>query len=218
MSQPPTTIGTRRYGPFLAAVLAGVIALAGVYFMAGEERKPTAPDSPVATSPEPQDKVTRALATGSLTAFVINPKRPAVADLKFSDASGHERSLAEWQGRVTLVNLWATWCAPCRKEMPSLAELERKLGSKDFDVVAISLDRKGAEAALPFLKEAGANDLGLYLDPSTKSLDQLRAVGLPASVLVDRHGNEIGRMLGPAEWSSPEALALVRTALAEKPD
>jgi thiol-disulfide isomerase/thioredoxin len=182
--------------------------------MAEEERKPMAPET--ASSNAPQDKVTRALATGSLTAFVIHPKRPTVADLAFTDASNKQRSLGEWRGRVVLVNLWATWCSPCRKEMPSLADLERKLGSKDFEVVAISLDRQGAEAAAPFLKDTAADGLALYLDPTAASLDQLRAIGLPASVLVDRQGNEIGRMLGPAEWSSPEAIALVKAALAEK--
>jgi hypothetical protein len=89
------------------------------------------------------------------------------------------------------------------------------MGSKDFEVIAISLDRKGAAAAQSYLKETGATDLALFLDPSAATLDQLQAIGLPASVLIDRRGNEIGRMLGPAEWSSPEAIALVKTALAE---
>ena len=214
MSEVPAPTGKRRLSPLTGALVLAALAVAGaIYFMAGEERKPTVPE---AGTNAPLDKVTRALATGSLTAFVIHPKRPALANLTFTDASGKQRSLSEWRGRVVLVNLWATWCAPCRKEMPSLAELEAKLGSKDFEIVAISLDRKGAEAAAPFLKETGAANLALYLDPTAASLDQLRAMGLPASILVDRQGNEIGRMLGPAEWSSPEAIALVRAALAEK--
>ena len=141
--------------------------------------------------------------------------QPAPA-MRLPDLDGREHALSDYAGRRVLVNFWATWCGPCRKEMPSLAELEHKLGSEDFEVVAISLDRKGAEAAAPFLMETGAADLALYLDPTAASLDQLRAMGLPASVLIDRQGNEIGRMLGPAEWSSPEAIALVKAALAEK--
>ena len=114
-----------------------------------------------------------------------------------------------------LVNLWATWCVPCRKEMPSLAALQSEMGSKDFEVVAISVDRKGLAASSAFLKEVGATALKLYADPSTDSLDKLQAVGLPASILIDREGREIGRLLGPAEWNSPEAKALIKAALEE---
>jgi thiol-disulfide isomerase/thioredoxin len=150
-----------------------------------------------------------------MAAFVFKPSRPAVADLEFADGRGQAKRLSEWRGRVVLVNLWATWCAPCREEMPSLAALEQALGSKDFEVVAISLDRKGAEVAGAFLKDTGASDIELYVDTTAATLDRLQAIGLPASVLIDRLGNEIGRMLGPADWSSPEALALVRAAVAE---
>ena len=124
--------------------------------------------------------------------------------------------LSNWKGRVALVNLWATWCAPCRKEMPDLAKLQKELGSDQFEVVAISVDRKGVEAASAFLKETGAGSLKLYVEPTTAIVNELQAIGLPVTVLVDRQGNEIGRLLGPAEWSSPEAKALITAALAEK--
>jgi thiol-disulfide isomerase/thioredoxin len=124
-------------------------------------------------------------------------------------------SLAQWKGRVVLVNLWATWCGPCRKEMPELAELQQRLGSEDFEVVAISVDRQGAEVARPFLESVGAEALKLYLDPSTKVLTDFKAVGLPASILIDRAGREVGRMFGPADWASPEALRLIEAAIAE---
>jgi thiol-disulfide isomerase/thioredoxin len=202
---------TRPSTSLIAVALAALVAVAaGIYLIAGSDRKPEAPSVALAAG-----KITKELATGSLTAFVIKPNRPPVPEIKFTDAAGNAKSINDWRGRVVLINLWATWCAPCRKEMPSLAALQRELGSKDFEVVAISLDRKGAEAAAPFLKEVGAADLTLYLDPSTTSLNQLQAMGLPASVLIDREGREIGRMLGPAEWSSPEALALIRAAIAE---
>src|SRR5438045_2182061 len=147
--------------------------------------------------------------------FVLHDTPKALPEISFADDAGRPHTLADFKGRVVLVNLWATWCAPCRKEMPSLSALERQMGSKDFEVIAISLDRKGAAAAQSYLKETGATDLALFLDPSAATLDQLQAIGLPASVLIDRRGNEIGRMLGPAEWSSPEAITLVKTALAE---
>jgi thiol-disulfide isomerase/thioredoxin len=99
--------------------------------------------------------------------------------------------------------------------MPDLAELQKELGSKDFEVVAISVDRKGAEASSAFLKETGADNLKLYLEPTTAIVNDLQAIGLPATVLIDKHGNEIGRLLGPADWASPEAVALIKAALAE---
>ena len=123
--------------------------------------------------------------------------------------------LAE-KGRVVLLNLWATWCAPCRKEMPDLARLEKELGSDQFEVVAISVDRKGAEASAAFLKETGVDNLKLYIEPSTKIVNDVQSAGLPASILIDREGRELGRILGPADWASPEALALVKAALAQK--
>ena len=99
--------------------------------------------------------------------------------------------------------------------MPDLAKPQKELGSGDFEVVAISVDRKGAEASAAFLKETGADSLRLYVEPTTAILNDIQALGLPATVLIDRQGREIGRLLGPADWASPEAIALVKAALAE---
>jgi thiol-disulfide isomerase/thioredoxin len=159
----------------------------------------------------------RDLAVGPMAAFLVKADRPAVPDLAFKDSSGAEIKLSKWQGRLVLLNLWATWCAPCRKEMPFLDALQKQLGSKDFEVVALSVDRKGLDASSAFLKETEANSLGLYVDETTKSLDDLQALGLPVTVLIDRKGREIGRLLGPAEWNSAEAIALMKAAIAEAP-
>ena len=156
-------------------------------------------------------------AKGPLAAFLVKADRPVVPDLSFKNAQGGGLRLSQWKGRVVLVNLWATWCAPCRKEMPTLADLQRKLGSKDFEVVAVSVDRKGIDASSVYLKETGADALALYVDDTTKSLDDLQGLGLPLSVLVDRKGREIGRLLGPAAWNSEEAIALMKAAIAEVP-
>jgi len=134
----------------------------------------------------------------------------------FQDEAGKPLKLSDWKGRVVLVNLWATWCAPCRKEMPDLAKLQKELGSDQFEVVAISVDRKGAEASSTFLKETGADNLKLYMEPTTAIVGELQSAGLPATLLIDRQGRELGRLLGPADWASPEAQALVKAALAQK--
>ena len=159
----------------------------------------------------------RDLAIGPMAAFLVKADRPSVPDLGFKNSTGADIKLSKWQGRVILLNLWATWCAPCRKEMPTLNDVQKQLGSKDFEVVALSVDRKGLEASAAFLKDTGADSLGLYVDETTKSLDDLQAFGLPVTMLIDRKGREIGRLLGPAEWNSAEAIALVKAALAEAP-
>jgi thiol-disulfide isomerase/thioredoxin len=159
----------------------------------------------------------RDLAIGPMAAFLVKTDRPLVPDLAFKDSSGTDIKLSKWQGRVVLLNLWATWCAPCRKEMPTLNDVQKQLGSKDFEVVALSVDRKGLEASSAFLKETGADSLGLYVDDTTNSLEDLQAFGLPATLLIDRKGREIGRLLGPAEWNSAEAIALMKAAIAEAP-
>jgi thiol-disulfide isomerase/thioredoxin len=159
----------------------------------------------------------RDFARGPMAAFLVKPERPAVPDLSFKGGQGNGLKLSQWKGRVVLVNLWATWCAPCRKEMPTLADLQKQLGSKDFEVIAMSVDRQGIEASSAYLKETGADALGLYVDDTTKSLDDVQGLGLPLSILVDRKGREIGRLLGPAEWNSAEAIALVKAAIAEAP-
>ena len=194
----------------LAAGLAVLAAITGIYWFQSAERK-----AAVLAPAMAQAGVSKELAKGALAAFIIKPQRQAVADIAFQDGAGKELKLSDWRGRVVLVNLWATWCAPCRKEMPALAQLQKQLGSKDFEVVAISIDRKGVEASAAFIAETGSQALKLYVEPSGKILDDLEALGLPATVLIDREGNETGRLLGPAEWSSPEAFDLIRAALAE---
>jgi thiol-disulfide isomerase/thioredoxin len=159
----------------------------------------------------------RDFAKGPLSAFLVKAERPIVPDIAFKGAQGEDAKLSQWKGRVVLLNLWATWCAPCRKEMPTLADLQKQMGSKDFEVLALSVDRKGLAASSAYLKETGADALGLYVDVTTKSLDDLQGLGLPLTILVDRKGREIGRLLGPAEWNSAEALGLMKAAIAEAP-
>jgi thiol-disulfide isomerase/thioredoxin len=221
MSKDLTFGMERRQIAVLVACVAGL--LAAVYWIYALDDSnaalPTARTQPPATQSsmrEIPDKITRALSTGKLTAFVIHNKRKPVSDINFLDGSGKQRSIDDWRGKVVLINLWATWCAPCRKEMPELAELQRIMGGDDFEVVAISVDRKGAEASAKFLIEAQATSLGLYIDRTAEILNPLKALGLPATILVDRLGNEVGRILGPAEWAGEDALRLIAAAIKEK--
>ena len=168
---------------------------------------------PQAESAKKAAKTASKSRTGRLAAFVTH-KTPEVIDpIIFYDGDGNQTSLADWQGKVVLVNFWATWCAPCRHEMPTLDNLNAKLGGADFEVIALSLDRGGPEKAKAFFTEIGTKSLKLYYDQTSKSGRVLRAVGMPTTVLIGRDGREIGRIAGPAEWDSEAALDLIRDAI-----
>ncbi len=177
--------------------------------------EPAAPAA-AATSPATSEKADTGGAeelAGRLAAFVHKKPPQPLPDVKFQDGSGAAKSLSDFRGKTVLLNLWATWCAPCRKEMPSLDRLEQQLGSDKFQVVTIALERNAAEAGAKFFRDNKIQSLKLYIDPSTKAGSALRALGLPVTILIDPDGNEIGRMAGPADWSSAEAKALVTAAV-----
>jgi thiol-disulfide isomerase/thioredoxin len=137
--------------------------------------------------------------------------------LAFKDASGADKTLADWRGRTVLLNLWATWCVPCRKEMPALDALQSRLGGADFEVVSINIDTRDVEKPRTWLKEVGIAKLGYYADNSAKVFQDLKAVGkafgMPTTLLVDRNGCELATLAGPAEWASDDAVTLVTAAL-----
>ncbi|GAB4176967.1 MAG: hypothetical protein OHK0024_14550 [Thalassobaculales bacterium] len=135
----------------------------------------------------------------------------------FRDEAGNALSLADFRGRVVLLNLWATWCAPCVREMPSLDRLQAALGGEDFVVLALSSDRGGAGAVRPFFDRLGLARLGVYLDPGGAMPRALQVKGLPTTFLIDRDARLLGAYLGPAEWDSPEAIALIRHFIGGRP-
>lgn len=153
------------------------------------------------------------LSVGQMARFVFKSVPEDLPAAPFLDAEGRERTLADWKGKVVLLNLWATWCAPCRKEMPALDRLQASLGSEKFEVVAVSVDRTGIEGAKKFLDQVNVRNLKLLADPKARMATTLQAAGLPATLLIDKDGKEIGRLLGDAEWDSPEAVALIRSAI-----
>ena len=145
--------------------------------------------------------------------FASLPSPRPLPALAFTDADGAAKGLADFKGRVVLLNIWATWCVPCRAEMPALDRLQARLGGPDFQVLALSIDRKGIEAVKAFYLELGLGSLGIYLDRSGSAAHALNTEGVPTTLLIDREGREVGRKLGPAQWDEPNAVALIRRAI-----
>jgi thiol-disulfide isomerase/thioredoxin len=149
---------------------------------------------------------------GTNSALASSPK--PVPPLEFEDAQGRKRTLAEFRGRMVVLNIWATWCAPCREEMPALDRLQAKLGGPSFQVLAVSVDQQGPEVARRFYQEIGVKSLDFYIDRSARAAFRLDAPGLPVSLLIDRQGREIGRKLGAAEWDAPQVVEELRRRIA----
>ncbi|MFL6800055.1 MAG: thiol:disulfide interchange protein TlpA [Xanthobacteraceae bacterium] len=199
----------------LTGGIAGIaVGLAAVYGIASLQRN--AGDAACRPAVEMAQRVAP-LARGEVAAFTPAEQPLRIPDLGFRDGSGDERHLREWHGRTVLLNLWATWCVPCRKEMPALDALQAELGSDAFQVVAINIDTRDPEKPRKWLAETGIGRLGFYADPSARVFQDLkmlgRAAGMPTTLLVDAAGCEVGTMAGPAEWASDDALKLVRAAL-----
>jgi thiol-disulfide isomerase/thioredoxin len=197
------------------AVVAGAFAgLAGVYGIGGFMRNAGDPDCRPAV--EIAHRI-GPLARGEVAAMAIAESPLRVPDIGFRDLAGTERRLSDWRGRTVLLNLWATWCIPCRKEMPALDALEGTLGGERFEVVAVNIDTRNSKKPHAWLEEVGVNRLAYYADPSAKVFQDLkligRAFGLPTTVLIDPAGCEIGTAAGPAEWASEDGVKLVGSAL-----
>lgn len=133
----------------------------------------------------------------------------------FADGEGRALTLADFRGRVVLLNVWATWCVPCREEMPTLDALQGRLGGPEFHVLPLSIDRAGIEPVRQFYDEIGIRHLGLYLGEDLRVMMGFGVIGLPTTVLIDREGQEIARLSGPAEWDSPEAIAQFETVISQ---
>jgi thiol-disulfide isomerase/thioredoxin len=157
------------------------------------------------------------LAHGEVAAVQVASEPRVLPQLTFTDATGEPKSLADWRGRTVLLNLWATWCVPCRKEMPALQALQQKLGGEDFDVVAVNIDTRDPEKPKSWLRDVGIDRLAYYADPSAKVFQQLKligkAFGMPTTLLIDPNGCELATLAGPAEWASDDAVKLVQQAL-----
>src|SRR4249920_1771263 len=213
---PPRPTATRRIPLVIGAVLVGaVIGYFGVNGM-GTWKRGASGDAACKGAVDLARKLAP-LAHGEVAALTMATVPLQLPDLAFEDADGKPKKLSDWRGRTVLVNLWATWCVPCRKEMPALDSLQTKLGGKDFEVVAINIDTRDSEKPKTFLKDANLTRLGYFSDMKAKVFQDLKnagkALGMPTSVLVDAQGCEIGTIAGPAEWASDDAIKLIKAAV-----
>src|ERR1700730_14820878 len=207
---------TRRIPLAIGAVLIGtVLGLAGVYGIGGMKRN--AAGDPACRGAVDLARKLAPLAHGEVAALTMATVPLRLPDLAFEDADGKPKKLSDWRGRTVLVNLWATWCVPCRKEMPALESLQSKLGGANFEVVAINIDTRDLEKPKNFLKEANLTRLDYFSDQKAKVFQDLkqigRALGMQTSGLVDAQGREIGTIAGPAEWNSDDAIKLIKAAV-----
>jgi len=214
--RPSSSFAKKRLALIAAGSVAGVvIGVAAVYGIATLTGNAGA-DQVCQPAVELAGKVAP-FARGEVAAVNVARSPLKIPDLVFEDAAGKKMSLADFRGRTVLLNLWATWCVPCRKEMPALDALQGKLGSKDFEVVAVNIDTRDPDNPKTFLKDLGVKHLAYYADPSAKVFQALKAVGrafgMPTTLLVDPQGCEIGTIAGPAEWASDDAVKLIEAAL-----
>jgi len=145
--------------------------------------------------------------------FVFYAQPSVLPEIAFTDGDRRKLSLAAFHGHPIILNIWATWCGPCRKEMPTLERLQILLGRSNALVLPLSIDRQGASVIKQFYAELGLTALGIYVDTSAKVARDLNTIGIPTTLLIDRDGREIGRAVGATEWDSPEVVTLIRQHL-----
>lgn len=197
--------------PAISIIALGLM-LAFVYVMKGLHR-----NEPATSDACPAARAIAArlapLAKGEVAALALDSNPRPLPPLTFTDGDGKPVTLASFRGRDILLNLWATWCVPCRLEMPSLDRLQGARGNADFSVVAVNIDTARLDRPKAFLKEIGVKNLSFYADNSANIFETLKqdgkVLGLPTTILVAKDGCDIGTMAGPAKWDSADALALI---------
>lgn len=207
----------RRLGGLVILVVAlGAIAYA-MFVGAGNVSNEDGGTTLACSGTHERLEAVRPTATGEVAAVLVPDGARRMPDLAFFDPDGQPVTLSDWRGKTVLINFWATWCAPCRKEMPMLDALQVAFGGDEFEVVAVNMDTQNPEKAPDFLAEIGVTNLPNYNDPENEIVRTLRAdnrrFGFPTTILIDSEGCEIGTLLGPAEWDSEDAKTMIRAVL-----
>jgi thiol-disulfide isomerase/thioredoxin len=216
MTGSQSSFAKKRLPMVLAGGIAGVVVgLAGVYGIATLTRN-AGGDAACRPAVELANKIAP-FARGEVAAVNVAKSPLKLPSLTFQDATGKPLTLDHWRGRVVLLNLWAPWCVPCRKEMPALDALEQRLGGPEFEVVAVNIDTRDGDKPKAWLKEIGVQKLAYYADPTARTFQDLKAIGrafgMPTTLLIDGQGCEIGTIAGPAEWASEDAIKLIKAAV-----
>src|SRR3954471_6640102 len=212
----PRTHAKKRIALILLGGVVGVaVGLAGVYGI-GRLTGNAGADPACQASVETARRLAP-LVRGEVAAVSVAHAPKSLPPLAFKDGSGAAKSLADWRGRTVLLNLWATWCVPCRKEMPALDALQGKLGGPAFEVVTVNIDTRDPDKPKAWLKDIGVGKLNYYADSNAKVFQDLKVIGkafgMPTTLLVDPNGCELATLAGPAEWASDDAVKLVTAAL-----
>lgn len=199
----------------LAVVVAAVAGVAMLYGMKGQGGKETAAAD--CAGAQSLSASLAPFAKGQVAAMSLRKQPAPVTPISFQTADGSPRTLADFKGKTVLFNLWATWCVPCREEMPALDKLQAQYGGERFEVVAVNIDTTRLDRRHTFLREVGVSHLNFYADPSAdlyKILQKAHGVtGLPTTFLIDSKSCLLGAMAGGADWASPDAFALIEAAL-----
>lgn len=153
------------------------------------------------------------LREGDMKKLVVHSEPKPVSATPFNGANGNQMSLNDYKGKVTAVNFWAVWCAPCREEMPMLSELQTEFGGDDFEVVTIAAGRNSPQAMNQFFEEIGVDNLPLHADPRMALSREMGVFGLPVTILLDRDGQEVARLQGDAHWNSESAKNIIRAMI-----
>ena len=211
------TLGLPKAKLIAIAGLAGLLAgAAAVYVIESGSGNAAVADAATCRGTAATAEAIAPLSKGQVAAMMTAPEHRQLPSLAFNGPDGKPMTLADREGKTLLVNLWATWCVPCREEMPALNNLQKALGGEDFEVVAINIDTGSDEKPKAFLDETGVNDLAYYRDSSMGVFNALKkeglAFGLPVTLLMDDKGCLISSMNGPAVWDSEDAKALIVAA------